>query len=239
MRNTWAIAWKELKGYFGQPIAYVIGGMFLFVTGFFFVDNLSAPLADASIRGYALQATWVLFLLGIGALITMRSLAEEQKLGTIDLLLCNPVRDLEVILGKYLAAAFFFLSILGLSVFYPVLLYLFGNPDTGPILTGYLGIALLGTFAMAVGIFASSLTQNQIVAAVVSLGLLFMWWFLYLGADFLGGDLGDFVQFISLHDHYRDLAVGIVDTKSVIYLVSMTVTFLFLSTRALESRRWR
>jgi ABC-2 type transport system permease protein len=239
MRNTWIIAWKELRGYFGQPMAYVISGTFLFITGFFFVDNLSSPLPEATIRGYSLNQLWVVFLLGIMAPLTMRLIAEEQKLGTMDLLMSNPIRDHEVILGKYLAAAVVFLVMVALSLFYPFLLQFFAEPDTGPMLTGHLGILLLGLLALSVGIFASSLTSNQIVAAVLTLGTLSIMWFIAQGTNFLGGDLADFVAFVALRNHYRDLAVGIIETKSLIYFVSMIALFLFLAIRVLESRRWR
>ncbi|MBI2867684.1 MAG: ABC transporter permease subunit [Chloroflexi bacterium] len=239
MRNTLAIAWKECKGYFAQPVAYVVAAVFLFVTGFFFIDGLSGPLPEAGIRGYVLNIWWVLFVLALGGILAMRLLAEEQKLGTVELLLTSPVRDSEVIMGKFLGSISFFLAMVVITFFYPLLLHLFGSPDNGPIMTAYLGILLMGFLAFSVGLFASSLTNNQIISAIVSMGILFMLWFLYLGEDFLGGNLADFFSFMSLRNHYRDFSVGIIETKSVIYLISMAAMSLFLAIRSLESRRWR
>lgn len=238
-RNTIAITWKELKAYFTQPMAYVVAAVFIAITGFFFVDSLSGPLPLANLYGYLREIRWVLLVLVMGAVLTMRTIAEEQKLGTLELLLTSPVRDWEIVIGKYAATLIFFYSMLLLTMFYPLLLQIFASPDMGPIWTGYLGIALAGAMFLAIGVLASSLTNNQIVAAVLTLGLLFGLWFLYLAEGFIGGLPGSAFAYISPRSHYDALVRGILDTGSVVYFITSTIAALFVATRSLESRRWR
>ncbi len=237
--NTISITWKELKAYYTQPMAYVVAAVFIAITGFFFVDSLSGPLPLANLYGYLREIRWVLLVLVIGSVLTMRTIAEEQKLGTLELLLTSPVRDWEIVLGKYIATLLFFYSLLFLTLFYPLLLMIFASPDLGPMWTGYIGIALAGSAFLAIGILASSLTNNQIVAAVLTLGLLFGLWFLYLAEGFIGGLPGNAFAYISPRSHYDALVRGILDTGSVVYFITVTIAALFVATRSLESRRWR
>ena len=170
MRNMLTIAWKETKLYFSTPTAYIVGAMFLALTGVFFVDGVTLPFAEASIRNLVLRSSFLLLFLS--PLLTMRLLAEEQKLGTLELLLTAPVRDWEVVIGKYIASFVILVATIALTSYYVVLLYAFGNPDTGPMLSAYLGLVLYGAAALAVGLMASSLSSNQIVSAVVGIALL-------------------------------------------------------------------
>ena len=235
MKNVSTIALKEFKSYLTSPMAYVVMGIFLVLTGFFFSISPSTYF-ETSIRGFL--ETGSLLLLLLAAVLTMRLLAEERKLGTIELLLTAPVRDSEVILGKFLGSLGILMVMLALTLYYPLLLILFGDPDMGPIGTGYLALFLLGCVSLAVGIFASSLTANQIVAAVVAGGILFALWFIGMAAGFLPEALGEVVKYISLSYYFPDFTRGLVDTRGIIYYLSITVLFLFLAIRSLENSRW-
>jgi len=235
VRNTTAIALKEFKSYLASPMAYVVTGIFLVLTGVFFSTS-PATYFETSIRGFL--ETGSLLLLLLAAALTMRLLAEERKMGTMELLLTAPVRDSEVILGKFLGSLGILTAMLVLTFYYPILLIAFGDPDMGPIATGYLGLFLLGCVSLAVGLFASSLTSNQIVAAVVAGGILFALWFVGLVANYLPEALGEVIGYLSLYYYFPDFMRGIIDTRGVIYYLSITALFLFLAIRSLENSRW-
>ena len=238
MRVTLAIAWKEIVAYYTNPMAYIVSLVFLAFTGFFFVDSIDRPFSEASIRGMLGPITlWMMPFLP--PLLTMRLLAEEQKLGTIELLLTAPVYDWEVVIGKYLSSLVFFMTTLALTLYYVLLLFWFGNPDIGPTWSAYLGLVLYGAAALSVGLFASSLTSNQIVAAVVGVGVLALMTFIDLAAGQVGGGLSTFLQEVGLRSHFDDFSRGVVDTSNVVYYLALTAVFLFLTVRSLESRRWR
>ena len=237
MRTAQAIAWKEIQVYFGNPMAYIVGLIFLAVSGFFFVRDLGNPIPEASLANFYQGATIILILLAPS--LTMRLLAEEQKLGTSELLLTSPVRDWEVIIGKYLSSLVFLLSMVMLSLYYPLLLFFFADPDPGPIYSGYIGLILYGSAALSVGILTSTLTSNQIVAFVVSAVILLLLFFVTTGADVVGGFWATLANEIGMTSRFSDFARGVVATKHIIYFLSVTALFLFLSVRALESRRWR
>ncbi|HEY8477308.1 MAG TPA: ABC transporter permease [Chloroflexota bacterium] len=236
MRNVLAIAERELKAYFVSPVAYVVATFFLLGTGVLFglIINFTRT---ASLT--PLHNNMSVLLLFLAPAVSMRLLAEEQRMGTLELLLTAPVRDVEVVLGKYLASLVFLVALLGLTLYYPFVLVMFGNPDRGPMLAGYLGVFLQGAAFLAVGLLASSLTQNQIVAGVASLfGLLVLWL-----ADSLGsvipGALGDAVRYLGIVAHGNDFPRGLIESSSVVYYLSLIVVALFLTVRSLEARRWR
>ncbi len=235
MSNTMTIALREFKSYLASPMAYIITGIFLVLTGFFFSVSSSTYL-ETSINGFLAVGSILLLLLA--SVLTMRLLAEERKMGTLELLLTSPVRDSEVILGKFLGSLGLLVVMLVITFYYPILLISFGDPDMGPIATGYIGLFLLGCIALAVGIFASSLTSNQIVAAVVSGGILFALWFVGMAADLVPQALGEVIDFLSISYYFPDFMKGIIDTRGIVYYVSVTVLFLFLAVRSLENSRW-
>ena len=235
--NTFNIAWKETKSYFGTPAAYIVGAMFLGLTGVFFVADVTAPFAEAGVRGIAEWASF--FIIFLAPLLTMRLLAEEQKLGTLELLLTSPVRDWEVVLGKYIASFLILAAIVAVTLYYVVLLYSFGDPDTGPVLSGYLGLLLYGAAALAIGLLGSSLSSNQIVAAVVGIAILLMLSFVNLIADIVTGIASEVFNGMSMNEHIVDFSRGVIDTSSVVFFLSLTAIFLFLTIRSLETRRWR
>ena len=238
MRVTLAIAWKEIVAYYTSPMAYIVALMFLALTGFFFVNSIDRPFAEATIAGM-LDPVVFFMMWWLPPLLTMRLLAEEQKMGTIELLLTAPVYDWEVVIGKYLASLVFFITTLALTLYYVLLLYWFGNPDSGPIWSAYLGTILYGAAALSVGLLASSLTSNQIVAAVIGVGLLLLLTFIDLAAGQVGGGLSTFLNEIGLRSHFDDFSRGVVDTSNLVYYLALTGVFLFLTIRSLESRRWR
>ena len=247
--NTFIIARKELRTYFSSPIAYVIMAAFLLFTGLLFIDSLSGPFRESGMReffsGESIGALFgdnfsaALVLLLLGPVLTMRLLAEESKLGTLELLLTSPVRDVEVIFGKFVAAIAIILVLLLMTLYYPILLWIYSSPDSGPIWAGYFGMLLLGGIFTSVGLFASSLSSSQIASAVVGLIILLMFWFINDAADFFRGTPETILEFVSPRSHFNDFARGIIDTEAVIYFLALTAMFLFLAVRSLETRRWR
>ena len=238
MRSIWAIAWKETKTYFSSPMAYVVGAVFVGLTGFFFIDAISIPFPSASVRGFLDRA--VLLIMPIWApIITMRLLAEEQKLGTLELLMTAPVRDYEIVLGKFLATLFIFLGTLFLTLWFVLLLFFFGDPDPLPLLVAYGGFILYGAVALAAGLLASSLSPNQIVAAVVGFGILLLLTITQQAALQVTGGAATILTDLSITSHMENFLRGILSTKDVAYYLSLLVLFLFLTIRLVESRRWR
>ena len=237
MRNTFTIAWKETKAYFTTPTAYIVGAMFLVLTGIFFVFDMTRPFAEASVRNFVSWAS--LFIMFLAPLLTMRLLAEEQKMGTLELLLTAPVQDWEVVLGKYIASFITLMVTVAFTFYYVALLYVFATPDTGPILSAYFGLVLYGSAALAIGLMASSLSGNQIVAAVVGIGILLTLSFIDRIASIVEGLAADVLNGVSMNAHFTDFARGVIDTSHIVYYISMAAVFLFIAVRSLETRRWR
>lgn len=237
MRTIRAVAFKEIQIYFSSPVAYIVALIFMALSGFFFVRDLGNPFPEASLSNFFQGATFL--LIPLAPALTMRLLAEEQKLGTIELLLTSPVRDWEVILGKYLASFVFLLFLLSLTSYYVILLLVFATPDPGPIYSGYLGLILYGAAALSVGILTSTLTSNQIIAAVVGTGLLVVLYATSFIGDVVTGVWATIFNQLGFTSHFNDFDRGIIDSTHIVYFVTVTALFLFLSIRALESRRWR
>jgi ABC-2 type transport system permease protein len=238
VKNIGIISLKEFRSYLASPVAYVVTAVFLGLSGTFFASYLAGTnYADTSIRGF-LDAAQFLILL-FAAALTMRLIAEERKLGTWELLLTVPVKDVEIVLGKFLGSLALLASMLLLTLYYPALLMVLGDPDLGPIFTSYVGLLLLGSAALAVGLFASSLTSNQIAAAVVAGGILFALWFIGVLGDSAPGAFGELLSYVSLSGHFPDFVRGVIDTRSVVYYLSATAVFLFFAVRSVEADRWR
>ena len=236
MKNTVAIAWRETKAYFLTPTAYVVGSMFLVLTGIFFVFEVTSTFPEATVRGLVEWASF--FMVFLSPLLTMRLLAEEQKLGTLELLLTAPVRDWEVVVGKYLAALFTMVVTVIMTLYYVLLLYSFGDPDTGPVLSAYLGLVLYGAAALSVGLLASSLSSNQIVSAVVGTAALLTLSFLDAVAQLVSGIAREVLNGLSMDAHLVDFNRGVVDTSNIVYYLSIAAVFLFVTVRLVETRRW-
>jgi ABC-2 type transport system permease protein len=238
VRNIGIVSRKEIKTYLASPMAYVVSAIFLGVSGTFFATYLaSTNYSDTSMRGF-LDASQFLILL-LAALLTMRLVVEEKKQGTWELILTLPVRDAEVILGKFLGSLAVLSGMLVLTLYFPFLLLVFGDPDRGPIVTSYLGLFLLGCASLSIGIFASSMTTNQIVSAVMTGGILFGMWFFGLAGDYAPKGLGKILAYLSLSGYFTDFTRGIVDTRAVVYYLSITVLFLSMAIRSTEKDRWR
>jgi ABC-2 type transport system permease protein len=236
VRNTLAIAERELRSYLMSPVPYVVTALFLFIAALLFALPLSR-VEEATLR-YWFSNLGVIWLIVLPAL-TMRLIAEEARSGTIELLLTNPVRDAEVVIGKYLAALGFFGVMLLFTLYYPIMLMVFGNPDRGPMVVGYLGVTLLGASFLAVGLWASSITQNQIVAYFTAFAILLTLWLGELAAEALGRPFGEIMRYLTVSAHYQDFLRGVVDTTHVIYFLSIVAAGLFLTFLSLQTRRWR
>ncbi|MCF6210287.1 MAG: ABC transporter permease [Gammaproteobacteria bacterium] len=257
VRSVGLILNRELKSYFSSLIAYVVIVMFLLITGYFFYNLLATfsvisfqaqvnPMLAKQYQLLNINETVVRPLFGnisiimllMTPLLTMRLISEEKKSGTIELLLTFPVKDIDVVLGKYLACLFVFLVMILLTATYPILLLGLGEPEVMPILTGYLGLFLLGAAFISLGIFTSSLTENQIVSASMSFGILFFFWLISYSVPFVSPAFGQVLSYLSINEHIASLAKGVLDTEDIIYYLCFIVLFLFLTLRSLESKRW-
>jgi len=258
MRNFYLIFKKEFKSYFASPVAYVVITMFLILTGYFFYNSLALfstisfqatmnPMLAKQVGLLNITESVVrplfgnisIILLLMEPLLTMRLFSEEKKSGTIELLLTYPVTDMGILLGKFFACMAVFIIMIALTILYPLLVIVFGQPEIGPIITGYIGVFLVGASFVSLGIFASSLTENQIIAATVAFGLLLLFWMISFSASLAGQTLGDILSYISLTAHLEGFAKGVIDTTDIVYYLIFISLFLFLTLRILESKKWR
>ena len=235
MNRTLTIAKREFRGYFNGPVAYIVVCLFLFLMGLFFWSPFFIA-NRASVRGmFDLMA---ILLLPTAPALTMGLLAEEKRTGTIEILLTMPVRDTEVIIGKYLAALGLLCVLMLCTLAYPLSVSTLGHLDWGPALTGYGAILLEGGAMLAIGLLASSWTDNQLVAffasAVICFGFVFVSRFL----PFMPPTAASIVEWISFDYHFDDMARGVIDSRNVIYFLSVIGFSLALAFRSLESRRW-
>src|SRR3984893_10447287 len=257
MKNSLTIAGKELAGYFLQPVAYVVMTVFLLLGGFFFFALLR--YFEVTLSAYsAMQNPAVLQRLNLNErviepmlhnlaivlvilvpAITMRAFAEEKRTGTYELLLTAPIRTGEIVAGKFIAAACFTLIMVGLAWIFPLILMVFGNPEVGVMFAGYLALALLAVTFVAVGLFTSSLTQNQIIAAISSFGLLILLYVISWPAEAGGGGGWAVLEYLSLPDHFSTMVRGVIDSSDIVFFLSVTIVALFLTQRSVESARWR
>ena len=237
MRNAAALAWKETRTYYASPVAYVVGAAFMALTGHFFVASIAGPLPEASLRGVLTPITFALVLWA--PIASMRLLAEEERLGTLELLLTSPLRDWEIVAGKYAALVAMLLGIMAPTLTYVAVLLWFASPDAGPLFTGYVGLLLYGSAAASLGLFTSSLTSNSIVAGVVAAVALLFLTLASQAAGLVSGLPSALLAGVSLPAHYTDFVAGVVDLGNVAYFGAFIAFFLFLTTLSLESRRWR
>lgn len=255
MRNALAIFKKEMRLYFHSPIAYVVLTIFLILMGWLFYSNmaffsrisiqavqnpqLSSRLSVTDSVFTPLIGNMSIILLFIIPALTMRLFAEEKKQGTIELLYTYPVRDGEVLFGKFLACVAVFLVMLALTALYPILIAIFGTLEWGPVLSGYLGALLLGVTFISVGVLMSALTRNQLVAFVLAFGALLFFWVLGFASAYLDPKLGAALAHASMIEHINNFSRGLISTRDVVYYLNVSVFFLFLTTQALASHRWR
>ncbi|MGV7221162.1 MAG: ABC transporter permease subunit [Nitrospinales bacterium] len=255
MKNTLIIAKRELGAFFTSPIFYVITTVFLCLYSFIFINLLNyfgtvsfqantAPqeTGPLSINEWVIESSFqnmsVIFLLMI-PIITMRSFSEEQKNKTIQLLLAAPLSLWEIVIGKFLACMGVLVLMLLISSYNMIFVVALGTPDIGPILTGYLGVILLSGCFISAGILASSLTKNQVIAAVLGFGFALFSWIIGWAATSVGDSFAEVLDYLSLVAHLDNFLKGILDTRDIVYYLSLISFFLFLTHRVLDSRRWR
>lgn len=232
----WAICKKEIQSYFYSPIGYVFIAMFMLICGIvFFVINITATTSDYV---STLQAMTIFFSF-IVPVLTMRSFSDERKTKTDQLLLTAPVRIRHIVLGKYFATLFVLLVALLLNTVYPLILAIYGSPDGAGIFASYIGFFLMGATFMSIGLFISSLTESQVVAAVSTFGVAFAFW---LGSTALSTVdntvLRTVVSALSIYDRYASFSEGMIGFSPVIYYITLSGLFLFLTDRVVERRRW-
>ncbi|TMI82176.1 MAG: ABC transporter permease [Bacillati bacterium ANGP1] len=253
MRGTFVIAQKEVRQIFSSPIAYVALAMFFLIEGYLFFSLVGVySLQVLQLQGTPppdfnptrliftplyQDTTFVLLLLV--PVLTMRLVSEEDRAHTMELLATSPVTATAIVLGKYLAVAALFLVLLAISAYMPLSLALIGRLDWGLLAATYLGLVLLGGAFLAVGLFASTLNENQIVSAAIGFALLLIFWILGFAQQTASPGVQPILQALSLATHFSNLAGGIIDTQDVLFFLSLAGFFLFLGVVALESRRWR
>lgn len=233
--NSLIIARRELTAFFVSPIAYIVGAVFLFITGLFFYFTVAIDSLATLSQVFTIIAVVLLF---VAPMLTMRLLSEEARSGTLELLLTAPVRDWEVVLGKFLAAFLFLLAMLLPTLYHLFLLTRYGSPDIPVTMSGYLGVILLGAMLLGVGLLASAMSVNQVIAAIVGVAVsLALWLVGGLGLT-IDGWFGAILKYLAIQEHFADFLVGLITTANIVYFLSVTVAALFLATRVLEIRRW-
>jgi ABC-2 type transport system permease protein len=253
--GTLAVFKKEMRSYFASPIAYAVFTIFLAISGYFFYTiltyfslvSMQASMNPAFATGLnitegilrPLFTDMSIVLLFIMPLLTMRLFAEERRQGTLELLLSYPLRDGEVLLGKFLAATALYTLLLLTTLPYPLLVAFWGELEPYPLLTGYLGLLLLGMAFLSLGVLFSSLTENQIVAAAFAFGALLLFWIIGWAATIAEGDWGLLFRHLSIIQHFTSFARGVLETKDMAYYLGMTSLFLFATLKSLEVRRWK
>ena len=234
--TVWTILKKELRVYFVSPLAYVFLSVFLLIAGMFFYLGI-ALTGEASLR--VMLGNLAVALIFILPMLTMRQFAEEQRSGTFELLMTSPIGLGSLILGKWLAPMVMcLLMLLGTAIF-PAILAYYGDPDWGVVATSYLGLLLVCAAFTAAGLFASSLTNDQVAAGMGGIVLLLPFWVIGSAGTIVGERLQAILDHLALLPHLRSFTKGILDTTDIFYFVGFAFVFLFLTYRTLESRRWR
>ena len=252
--NTFTIARKELNSYFRSPIAYGVMAFFALIAGYFFYvavvffvrrgmesammgQSFPMDMGDMIIRPLFSNISVIgLFLI---PMITMRLFAEEKRTGTIELLLTSPISDLEIILGKWLGAMVLYIAMLAISALSLSVLFVYGHPDWKPIVVGYLGLLLQGGCLLAIGTFISNCTKNQIVAGVAGFAICLLLWVLDWASSFGTSVVDKVMSYLSVLQHFDTFSRGVLDTKDIVFYLSVIFVGLFLTARSMESLRWR
>jgi ABC-2 type transport system permease protein len=253
MQNIFAIWQRELKAYFVSPIAYVVLTVFTFLSGFFFfailanvVQNTmmqqgpqSQPVDVPGIVTRSVFGTLSVIFLFMIPMLTMGLFAEEKRRGTMELLLTTPVSNVQALIGKYVASLTFLLIMVLLSALTISPLFIYGSPDWKPIMGGYLGLFIYGAALLALGLFISTLTENQIVSAAITFGVILVLWLIEAFSSGAQGVAKDVLTYLSVIGHLDDFIKGVIDTTHVIFYLTFAFVGLFLTYRSLESMRWR
>ncbi len=256
MRNVLAIAWRDIRSVFVSPIAYVVLTGFTLLSGWFFFNMLgqfNRLVAQYSML-QGMDTTWLnlndavitpllgnllVVLLIVIPMITMRSFAEEKSSSTFELLFTSPVRVGEMVLGKYLASAFLVTAMIAISLVFPAILFIYGNPELGITAAGFLGLYLTALAFVAAGNFTSALTSNQIIATISAMVILLLLFVIGWPAEGAGEPIKSILVYLSVTEHFQSMLKGVLDTRDLVYFASVTIVFLFLTHRAVESARWK
>jgi ABC-2 type transport system permease protein len=252
--NTFTICNKELQSYFRSPIAYTVIALWALIGGFFFYFGVSFFVQrsmEGAMTGQSFPMDineWIvrpllsnvnvvaLFLI---PMITMRLFAEEKRSGTIELLMTSPINDIEIVLGKWLAAVALYSTMLLVSVLHMAILFRYGQPDWRPLAVGYLGLLLQGGCLLAIGTFVSTCTSNQIVAGALGFAISLLLFVLNWVSEFGSSVSERVIGYLSVQQHFESFSKGVLDSKDIIFYVTMIILGLFLTSRSLESVRWR
>ena len=255
MSNVLAIARKELKGYFSSPIAFVLITFFAFFYAFFFVPillvfeeqsrqfagmgagqppfNVNDQLISPALSNLSVILLFVL------PIVTMRTFAEEKRAGTMELLLTSPLTDIQIVFGKFIGAMALIAAMLAVTLPHLAFLFWYGDPEWKPIVTAYLGFFLMSGCFVAIGLFISSLTKNQVIAAMATFGVFLMLWVVDWTSRFTGPNMRAVLEYLSITRHFEDFARGVIDTRHLVYYASFMIFGLFLTVRSVETERWR
>jgi ABC-2 type transport system permease protein len=256
MNHIFAIAQKELKSYFASPIAYIVLGLFALLYGYFYVAILTyfvrQSMQMSQFGGQGPQALNVnqqlirpllqnvpILTLFMMPMVTMRTYAEEKRSGTIELLLTSPITDVQIVIGKFLGAMALYAVMLLVSMIHLAILFIYSRPEWKPLVTAYLGLLLLGGCFVSVGLFISSLTENQIVAGMATFAIFLLLWVITWIGNFSGPTMDALTRYLSIIEHYDDFGKGVIDTTHLIYYVSFIIFGLFLTVKSVQSERWR
>jgi ABC-2 type transport system permease protein len=253
LSNIGAIAGKELRAFFGSPVAWVLMGFFALVFGFFFDTYLTFFVRQATQSQFgAPQPTNVnsdmirpllgnasVLILFMLPMITMRTYSEEKRSGTIELLLTSPVTDLEITFGKFLGAVGAYAGLLAVTLIYMAVLFSLGSPEWKPVLSGYLGLLLLGSCFISLGLFISSTTRNQVIAGGGTFVVALMFWIINWAADSAGPTVGPILNYLSVTQHFEDFSKGVIDTTHLVFYLSFIAFGLFLTLKSVDTERWR
>jgi len=254
IRNILALAGKELRSYFASPIGWVILGLFSILFAWFFnafLNMFVQQSMQAQLGGGAQPMNINMFmirnllgniniiLLFVVPMMTMRTYSEEKRSGTMELLLTSPLTDLQIITGKFLGVMGFYAALVLVTLVDMSLLFVYGNPEIKPIIAGYIGVFLMGGCFVAIGLFISSLTKNQIVAGVGTFMVLLLLWIVNWMAEGAGPTANAILSYLSITEHFDDFAKGVIDTKHIVYYLSVITFGLFLTAKSVDSERWR
>lgn len=241
MNGIWTVFRREMTQYFASPVAYLIAAAFLLVTAAIFNINLTISVSRAAVNPAAVPVSLSFFLIFFAPVLTMRLFAEENREGTMELLLTAPVSERAIVIGKFLSAWCFYSLLLAITLIFQVILLLATSPEIGQAAAAYIGIWLYGGAALAVGLLFSALTENQVVAAFLSISaLLLLWLGDAIGEVIANIAVAQVIRNLTLQGHYvTSFAVGVVRLEDIVYYAGLIVLALFLTIRAVEARRWR
>jgi len=250
LHNIRAIAGKELRSYFASPTAWTMMALFAFIFGQFFMtyldffaqNSMQAQGQPVNINMNLIRpllsnaSVLVLFLL---PMVTMRTYSEEKRSGTIELLLTSPLTDFEIVMGKFIGAVVLYMALLAVTGVYMLVLFRYGAPEFLPIASGYLGLLLLGSCFIALGLFISSLTKSQVLAGAATFVLALLFWIINWNADSAGPTTGAILRYLSITEHFDDFGRGVIDTTHIVFYLSFIAFGLYLTLKSVDTDRWR